>query len=135
MAKGKQQSDDQPEQGGRSFRAETGKFDSLKVNESITGIFMGAKSQTITDRRARPPVPKDVFVLKLRDEEHDRVIKLPCASMLLQTWEDLVDEYGNGDQEAAITALRGKKMVINRGEDSSTRDGNKLGTYEIIVFD
>src|SRR5215470_12414109 len=106
--------------GGRSFKAETGKFDSLKVNESITGTFIGARSQQITDQRTREP--KQIFVLRLHDAANDRVIKLPCASMLRQTWEDLVDEYGKGDVDKAVDFLRGHKITINRGDDTKTRD-------------
>lgn len=126
---------DNPQQGpvARSFKAETGKFDSLKVNESITGLFMGARDQQITDVRTRQP--KTIFVIKLRDESADKVRKIPCAAMLLQTWEELVDEYGNGDQDAAMKFLHGRKITINRGSDTKTRDNNVMGTYEIIVWD
>lgn len=118
--------------GGKSFKPETGKFDTLKEKESVTGTFMGAKHQTITDRRTK--MPKQIFVLKLRDDT-ENVLKIPAAAMMLQAWEDLVDEYGNGDENQAITRLRGVKMTLNRGEDSRTKDGNVLGSYEIIVWE
>lgn len=121
------------EDGGKSFKPGTGKFDTLHVNESITGFFIGARSQTIEDQRTRRP--KDIFVLKLReDDENEIVRKIPCAAMMLQAWDDIVDDYGNGDESAAITNLRGKKMTISRGEDSQTKGGNQLGQYEIIVY-
>jgi len=119
---------------GKSFKPETGKFDTLKVNESVTGFFMGARHQSIMDRRTRKP--KDIYVLKLReDSESERVLKIPCAAMMLQAWEDVVDEYGNGDEQAAILRLRGTKITINRGETTTTKDGNELGSYEIIVWE
>lgn len=122
------------EKGGRSFKPDTGKFDSLVVNQSLTGFFMGAKHQTITDIRTR--LPKDIFILKLReDSEESRILKIPAASMMMQAWDDVVDEYGNGDQDEAIRKLRGRKLTINRGEDTKTRGGTQLGQYEIIVWD
>ena len=140
MAKQKQtetsETDGSTRSGGRSFKPDTGKFNTLKANESVTGFFMGAKMQTITDRRTRQP--KELFVLKLREETEEEigpVRKVPCAAMLLQAWEDVVDEYGNGDQEIAINTLRGKKMTINRGDDTRTKEDNQMGTYEIIVFE
>lgn len=123
---------DQKPPSGRTFKAETGKFDSLVVGQSITGIFMGAKDTEITDTRTRQP--KTLFILKLRDES-DKVLRVPCAAMLLQTWEELVDAYGNGNQETAIRMLHGRKLTINRGPDMKTKENNPMGTYEIIVHD
>lgn len=116
---------------GRSFKADTAKFDSLAIGESLTGIFMGVKDVEITDTRTRQP--KTLFVIKLR--ANDKVLRVPCAAMLMQTWEELVDEYGNGNQEAAIRSLHGRTLTINRGLDTRTRDGNQMGTYEIIVHE
>jgi len=130
MAKQKDESGPAPT--GRSFKAETGKFDSLVVGQSVSGVFMGAREQEITDTRTRQP--KTLFVLKLRDE-NDKVLRIPCAAMLLQTWEELVDAYGNGEQTTAIRMLHGRKMTINRGPDTRTKDGNVMGTYEIVVLD
>ena len=131
MAKPKDESNSAPQVGGRSFKADTGKFDSIVAGESITGMFIGAKDQEIMDQRTRQP--KTLFVLKLRGEG-DRIIKLPCAAMLRQTWDDIVDEYGEGDEQKAIAYLRGRKMTINRGQDVRTKDNNPMGTYEIIVY-
>lgn len=123
-----------PITGGKSFKADTGKLDSLKVGETLTGFFLGAKTITITDIRTK--LPKPLFVLKLReDNEGEKVLKVPCAAMMLQSWDDMVDEYGNGDEAAAIDKLRGKKMTINRSESTQTRGGDELGVYEIIVWE
>ena len=130
MAK-KNQTPETP-QGGKSFKPGTGKFDTLKENESVTGIFMGARIQTIQDTRTH--LAKDLFVIKLRDEDSQNVLKVPCAAMMKQAWEDVVDEYGNGIEDMAIKQLHGRKMTINRGEDSRTSGGNQLGTYEIIIW-
>lgn len=122
--------------GGKSFKAETGSFDALKEGESFTGLFIGAKWTEILDRRTRQP--KKIYVLKLRKEgdEAEKVYKFPCAAMMLQTWEDICDEYGNGDEDEAVRRLRGRKMTINRGEDTVTKGtNNQLGTYEIIVWE
>ena len=120
------------------FKSETGKFDSLKEKESFTGTFVGAKHTEITDTRNRNRGEKNpIFVLKPRKDgdESDKVYKFPCAAMMLQVWEDIVDEYGDGDEDRAINALRGRRMTINRGVDSKTRDGNALGNYEMIVWE
>src|SRR5262252_3027181 len=121
---------------GKSFKAETGSFDALRVNDSFTGQFIGAKWQEIQDVRTRQP--KKIFVMKFRKDgdETERVYKFPCAAMMLQTWEDMVDEYGNGDEEEAIKRLRGRRMTINRGDDTFTKSSrNQLGTYEMIVWE
>lgn len=118
---------------GKSFKPGTGKFDTLKKpGDSVTGIFIGARQQQIMDQRTMRE--KDLFVLKIREEtEAATVRKVPCAAMMLQAWDDIVDEYGNGDENTAIAQLRGHRMTIKRLPDSSTKGGNQLGQYEIII--
>jgi len=121
---------------GKSFRPDTGKFTSIAVNESHTGEFMGARTQQITDLRSKVGAKKDILVIKLRDVDTDEVKKIACAHMLVQAWEDVVDEYGNGDESVAINKLRGTRMTINRGPDEKTKTSNNvIGTYEIIVWE
>jgi hypothetical protein len=118
---------------GKSFKPGTGKFDTIKKpGDSVSGIFIGARSQTIEDTRTHRP--KELFVIKLREENEAAVVrKVPCAAMMLQAWDDIVDEYGNGDEAIAISNLRGHRMKIKRLPDSETKGGNQLGQYEIIV--
>lgn len=118
---------------GKSFKPDVGKFDSLAVGDVLTGVFMGARHQQITDTRTRKP--KSVFVIKLRETETDEVKKIACATMLERAFEDLVDEYGNGDETTAINRLRGTKLTLTRGEDERTQGGNQIGTYEIFVHE
>jgi len=132
MARDKQQPEPESTP-GKSFKPGTGKFDTLKKpGDSITGIFIGARSQTIEDTRTHRD--KELFVLKIREEvEPFTVRKVPCAAMMLQAWDDIVDEFGNGDQDAAISNLRGRRFTIKRLADSATKGGNQLGQYEMIV--
>lgn len=118
---------------GKSFKPGSGKFDTIKKpGDSVTGLFIGARKQQIEDTRTHRP--KDIFVLKLREEnEAQTVRKVPCAAMMLQAWDDIVDEFGNGDEDIAISNLRGRRMTIKRLADSATKGGNQLGQYEIIV--
>jgi len=118
---------------GKSFKPGTGKFDTIKKpGESVSGIFIGARKQTIEDQRTHRP--KEIFVLKLREETEAAIVrKVPCAAMMLQAWDDIIDEFGNGDEDTAINNLRGHRMTIKRLPDSSTKGGNQLGQYEIIV--
>src|SRR5262245_20143265 len=81
---------------GKSFKPGSGKFDSLKKpGDVLTGVFLEAKIQNIEDQRTHRP--KDIFVLKIRNEQSQNVYKIPCAAMMLQAWDDIIDEYGNGD--------------------------------------
>ena len=118
----------------RKFGGELGKFDPINPGEEIKGIFMNASKTTITDRRTK--APKEIMVYKLRDlQSSDRVYKVAGATMLDRAWEDVVDEYGNSDHETTIKTLRGKTMSIVRGQDGETFEGNRLGSYEIIIWD
>lgn len=136
MAKKNQEPDNnqQPTHQGkaRSFKPDTTQFYTIKENEQIRGVFLGARMQTITDTRTKQP--KDLWVMRLRTEDGE-VVKLPCSALLLQAWSDLTDEYGDGDNDATMTYLRSKEMVISRGEDMRTKGGNPMGTYEITVFE
>lgn len=121
----------QTETTGKEYTPRTGKkFDTLKVGDAITGVFIGARMQTITDKESH--LPKELFVIKIRDAE-SVVRYVPCAAMMLQAWDEIVDDYGNGDERTAIHILRGKSMTIKRGEDSATKGGNQLGQYTLIV--
>jgi hypothetical protein len=135
MAKSKQQPGEPGEvkAGGKSFRPDTSKFRTMKPGETFTGIFVSAGHTEIMDRRTKQR--KSLFVLRIRDEESDRVEKFPCAAMMLRAWEDITDEYGGGDPDATISALRGKHISIERGDDAKTADSNPMGTYTVTVFD
>jgi len=122
-----------PPPGGRTFRPDTGKLLSLEKGEEVRGVFIGVQNVTIKDKRTK--LPKELFVLKLRDETTNEIQKLPCAAMMLHAWGDIVDEYGNGDEPAAIQQLRNKVFVINRGDDMKTTDGNQMGTYSVTIID
>lgn len=117
------------------FKPDVGKFDSLAIGESFTGHFLGCKSQEITDQRSKDRHTKSVLVLKLREMEGKNVLKIAMATMLERAWEDVVDEYGNGDHDLAVNILRNRRMTINRGPDERTKQGNAIGTYEMIVWD
>jgi len=119
--------------GGKSFRPDTSKFRTLKPGETFTGIFVGAGTTEIMDRRTR--LRKELFVLRIRDEASEKVEKFPCAAMMLRGWEDIADEYGGGDTDATIQALRGRHLSIIRGDDAKTADSNPMGTYEFVIFD
>lgn len=120
---------------GKSFKPDMGKFTELKVNQSHTGIFLGCRYTDIIDSRSKDRHTKPVLVIKLREKETEAVLRLACAKMLEQAWEDVTDEYGNGDHETAVTRLRGCLMTINRGPDGRTATtGNPIGSYEIIVW-
>lgn len=134
MAKKKTEPSDSMETSkGRTFKPDTGKLLSLAVGEQVRGVFIGTQTITITDRRTRQP--KDLFVLKLRDEETNVIQKLPCAAMMKHAWSDIVDEYGNGDETAAVQQLRNRVFVVSRGADTKTTDGNEMGTYEVTILD
>lgn len=134
MAKRKSEPSENPgTTAGKTFKPDTGKLLSLQVGEEVRGVFIGTQTITIKDKRTRQP--KELFVLKLRDEESGEIQKLPCAAMMLHAWSDITDEYGNGDEQAAIQQLRNRVFIINRGADTKTTDGNQMGTYEITILD
>lgn len=126
----------EPITSGKSFKPNLGKFTELKVNQSHTGVFLGCKYTEIIDSRSKNRDTKSVLVIKLRDKDNpENVLRLACATMLERAWEDVVDEYGNGDHDMAVTRLRGHLMTVNRGEDGRTATtNNPLGSYEIIVW-
>lgn len=125
----KETKDEKPAQ-GKEYTPGTGKFDSLKVNQSISGSFLGARWQEIEDQRTH--LRKEIFVLRIR-EENGTIRRVPCAAMMLQAWDEIVDDHGNGDPEACIRNIRGRQITIKRLADSATKGGNQLGTYTLIV--
>lgn len=134
MARTKQSEGEQPQQEpkGKKFSSASGSFTSIEPGEEHRGHFINAGEQEIMDRRTRQP--KKIMVIKIRSAENpDEIKRFACATMLERCWEDLVDEYGNGDHDTACKQLRGRLMVITRGQSTTTRDGNELGQYEIFV--
>jgi hypothetical protein len=118
----------------KHFKPDTTSFLTMKPGQVIEGFFLGARHQTITDQRTK--ADKDLFVLRLRDTSNPDIIhKIPCAALMFQAWNDLVDEYGNGDENSAIESIRGKRVSILRGDDIRTKMGNPMGSYEIVVWE
>src|SRR5262249_35540043 len=115
------QQEQQPQSPGKSFGGAQQAFHSLEVGDTVTGLFMNCGYQEIVNTRSAVREMKQVLVMKLREPESDEVLKIACAAMLKSAWEDIVDEYGNGDHDQAVRNLRGKKMTINRGEDTRTK--------------
>lgn len=133
MAKSKGSDNPSQQTHVRSFKPDTSRFRTLQPGEEFTGVFVGAGHTEIRDKRTR--ALKTLFVLRIRDEETDKVEKFPCAAMMLRAWEDICDEYGNGDTDATIQQLRNRRMTISRGENMKTADSNPMGSYEFQIFE
>lgn len=113
--------------GFRSFSSDTTGFYELNEGDSIEGIFINRRKQTIKDRRTK--AMKDIWVYRIRTEEG--IINLGGRALLDRQFEDALDDMFGGNLEA----LKGKRVQINRGEDGQTGDGNPIGQYELLIED
>lgn len=112
--------------GFKSFKRDL-KFYELKPNTQLKGTLVSARQQTIRDTRSKKE--KQIWVYRIKLENEDRTIQLGGREMLDQQFHDAADDLCGGDMDS----LRGVPVIINRGDDTTTRDGNPMGTYELMV--
>jgi hypothetical protein len=114
--------------GFRSFKRDSGKFYELNEGESLEGVILGIRLQFIKDKRTKQP--KEIQVYKIRQED-GAIVNLAGRLLLDQQFADARDEMFGG----SFDNLRGLKVIINRGEDTETGEGNPMGTYELMIED
>lgn len=114
--------------GFRTFASNDAGFKELNPGDSISGVFVSRRKQIIRDSRTRSP--KEILVYRLRTDE-DGIVNIGGRTMLDRQFEDILDDMFLG----RLDDMKGLRLVINRGSDSRTRDGNPIGQYEILVED
>jgi len=114
--------------GFRSFKTEESGFKELNPGESIEGVFVSRRRQTIKDTRTK--APKDIWVYRVRTDT-EGIVNIGGRAMLDRQFEDIVDDMFAGSENA----IKGLRIVINRGDDKKTRDGNPIGSYEVLIED
>ena len=111
-------------------------FDELAEESDVTGIFVGVRIQEITDTRTKKRKP--IRVYSLRDSEGN-VHKIGSRALLDGIFDDIMDENGGAIIEnnrfsgPGIDFLRSKVVKFVRGKNKRTRQGDQMGTYEIMV--
>ena len=117
-----------PREGFKSFKSESGSFHELKELDEIEGILIAVRQQRIRDKRTK--LPKDILVYRIQLDSGE-LISLGGRTMLDKQMLDACDSMFGGDWNA----MKGAEVVISRGEDVKTSEGNPLGTYEVLIRD
>jgi len=116
----------QPPKGFRSFKRDL-KFYDIKEGAQIKGTLVSCRQQEIQDQRTKRP--KTIWVYRIRLDDTDHTVQIGGRALLDQQFQDAADDMSGGD----MTALRNIPVIINRGRDEVTRDGNPMGTYELLM--
>jgi hypothetical protein len=114
----------EPAKGFRRFEKQ--EFYELSANETLAGTFVSARTQTIQDRKTK--TPKDIMVYRIKTDD-GKIVALGGRAMLDSQFHEAVDDMFAGNWDA----MRGRRIIIERGDDSQTGEGNRLGTYQLMV--
>jgi hypothetical protein len=114
-------------------------FFKFEEGEEIRGILISLRDHELPDRRAKVKgTMKMVRVYSIRMEDGSTV-KLAGRATLDRTFDDIMDENGGYAVEnkrysgVGYEWLQNRAIILNRGDDGETSDGNVLGTYEVRV--
>lgn len=118
----------EPPKGFKSFKRDL-KFYELKPGQQIKGILVSARQQSIRDTRTKQM--KTIWVYRIRLDDTGQTVQVGGRAILDQQFFDAADDLCGGNMDA----LRNVPVIINRGEDTRTRDDNPMGTYEVLMGD
>lgn len=112
-----------------------GNFNKLEPGGEIAGIFVSMRYRKIKDTRTRED--KVIRVYSIRTAEG--VAKVSGRALLDSCFDDVMDEHGgytivnNTASGSGIEWITNRPVKFLRGEDTETRQGDEMGTYEILV--
>jgi hypothetical protein len=119
----------------RSYKNDGKGFTDLQVGAEIMGVLVSVRDQEITDRRTHER--KIIRVYSIRGE--DDLMKLGGRALLDRVFDDIMDEHGGYSVEnkryigSGIEWVQNRMVKFIRGDDIKSADGNRMGTYEILV--
>lgn len=131
MANKNQKTDSLPA-GARRFSRRGEGFTSFEEGESIRGIFVGVKEKSIRDRD-KPGEMKTIRIYSIKLSSGE-MATIGSRTLLDDCFDDVCANVGGWEK------LVGKDVEFVRGKDVETEDykdgkfDNKLGTYDIIVY-
>lgn len=117
----------------------TSEFYKFDEGDELKGVLVSLRDHQLPDRRAKVKgTTKEVRVYSIRLEDGN-IIKLAGRAVLDRNFDDIMDENGGFVVEnrrysgVGYEWLQNRLVIINRGENDETHDGNELGTYEIRI--
>lgn len=114
----------------------TSSFDELEANGEIPGTLIAIRNQIITDNRTKKDKEIRVYSIKLAD---GTVKRISGRTLLDRCVDEIMDEHGGFSVESKQYWGKGFDWLINRdviflrGDDTKTKSGDQLGTYEVLV--
>lgn len=114
----------------------TASFDELEEGGEVTGVLIVIRNQNIIDTRSKKEKEIRVYSIKTADGS---VKRISGRTLLDRCADEIMDENGGFEVENRNYKGKGYEWFINRevkfirGDDTRTKHGDQLGTYEILV--